>query len=350
MGLSPAMVEELLSHLSPVLDFRRLRPGDRFALDFHPEGELRRLTYQTGPLEAVVISRDDEEWEVSERSIPSETKVATIRGTIESSLFESLEKLGEHDRLAMEFVDIFAWDIDFSHELHKGDTFRIVVEKVFRDGAFVTYGRVLAAQYRDREELHQAFSFPYPDEEGEYYSPEGKSVRRTFLRAPVSYSRISSGYSRQRLHPILKRRQPHLGVDYAAPAGTPVWAPADGKVVSKTSDRRNGRKLVLRHPNGYSTYFLHLSRFARGIKAGTKVKQKDVVGYVGSTGHSTGPHLDYRMKYNGRWLNPLRQKFPPGKPLPERYAAPFEEYKEWLTGQLETPSDTFIASLESSSD
>jgi murein DD-endopeptidase MepM/ murein hydrolase activator NlpD len=216
------------------------------------------------------------------------------------------------------------------------------MEKMYRDGSFLTYGRILAAEYQDRDELHQAFFFPYPDGRGDYYTPKGKSLRKTFLRAPVSYNRISSGYGR-RFHPILRRTHSHRGIDYAAPTGTPVWAPADGTVVSTTRDRTNGRKVVLRHPNGYTTYYLHLSRFARGIRKGKKVRQKQVIGYVGTSGRSTGPHLDYRMKKGGRWVNPLKQKFPPGKPLPEARLAEFSRYQEWLTGDLSTPPGLFLA-------
>jgi len=342
-GLAPADVSDLLTALSPALDFRRLRPGDRFSIGLDPRGTLVQFTYQAGPFDEVVLRRTEEGWEGGRRAIPSETRVETVVGKIESSLFESLGRLGEGDRLTMEFVDIFAWDIDFSHELQRGDTFRIVVEKIYRDGEFVTYGRILAAQYRDSEDLHEAFFFPYPSDGGDYYGPDGTAVRKTFLKAPVSYSRISSGYSRRRLHPILKRVRPHLGVDYAAPAGTPVWAAADGVVVSMGHDRANGKRLVLRHPNGYRSSYLHLSRYGRGIKVGSRVRQKDVVGYVGSSGLSTGPHLDYRLERNGRWVNPLKEKFPPGAPLPASQTVAFEEYREWLAGRLVTPPDTFLA-------
>jgi murein DD-endopeptidase MepM/ murein hydrolase activator NlpD len=347
-GLTSGQIEGLVDSLEPALDLRRLRPGNPFTVAFEPGGEPSRFTYQTGLLEEIVLERSGDSWNVGSRRIAAETRVDTVKGTIKSSLFESLGKLGEKDRLAMDFVDIFAWDIDFSNELHKGDTFRIVVEKLYRDGSFLTYGRILGAEYQDSEELHQAFFFPHPEDGGDYYTRSGDSLRKTFLRAPVSYSRISSGYSRRRLHPILKRVQPHLGIDYAAPAGTPVWAPAEGTVVSVSRDGTNGRKVVLRHPNGYTTYYLHLSRFAKGVRKGKKVRQKQVIGYVGSTGRSTGPHLDYRMKKHGRWVNPLREKFPPGKPLPESRLAEFARYREWLTGELSTPAGTFLAGAEPS--
>jgi murein DD-endopeptidase MepM/ murein hydrolase activator NlpD len=349
-GLSANQVGEVVRELSSVLDYRRLQAGDRFTLSLDPEGSLREFTYQTGPLEEVVLEEAPGGWRVDRRRLPHKTLVETIRGTIESSLFESLEKLGEEDRLTIEFVDIFAWDIDFSNELQPGDTFALVVEKIYRKGKFLTYGHILAAEYRDRDELHQAFYFPSPAGGGDYYAPDGTSLRKTFLRSPVSYTRISSGYSRRRMHPILKKVKPHLGVDYAAPAGTPVWAPADGVVVSTSRDRRNGRKVVLRHPNGYTTYFLHLSRFAKGTRKGRKVKQKQVIGYVGSSGLSTGPHLDYRMKRHGTWRNPLREKFPPGNPLPDEYHEEFAAYQDWLTGTLVTPRGSFLTAARSGED
>lgn len=346
-GLSPSQVGEVVRELSSVLDYRRLQAGDRFTLSLDHEGCLREFTYQTGPLEEVVLEEAPGGWRVDRRRLPHKTLVETIRGSIESSLFESLEKLGEADRLTIAFVDIFAWDIDFSNELQPGDTFALVVEKIYRKGKFLTYGHILAAEYRDRDELHQAFYFPSPGGGGDYFAPDGTSLRKTFLRSPVSYTRISSGYSRRRMHPVLKKVKPHLGIDYAAPAGTPVWAPADGVVLSTTRDRRNGRKVVLRHPNGYTTYFLHLSRFAKGVRKGQKVKQKQVIGYVGSSGLSTGPHLDYRMKRHGTWRNPLREKFPPGNPLPDEYQEEFAAYKDWLTGTLVTPPGSFLTAARS---
>ena len=268
-------------------------------------------------------------------------------GTIETSLFESLERLGEKDRLTMDFVDIFAWDIDFSHELRRGDRFRIVVEKITREGVFLKYGRILAAEYRDSERASPGLATtPFPPTGVGTTRLTGSRCGRLFCALPFRTHRISSGYSRRRLHPVTRKVQPHRGIDYAAPAGTPVWAPADGVVSSVSRDRRNGKKIVLRHAGGYTTYYLHLSRFAAGIRRGKKVRQKDVIGYVGSTGLATGPHLDYRMKKHGRWRNPLREKFPPGKPLPEEFHDDFTAYHEWLGGGLSTPSGTLAALSE----
>jgi len=211
------------------------------------------------------------------------------------------------------------------------------VEKIYRDRRFVQYGRILAAEYRQRDGAHQAYFFPWPDARGEYYTAEGRSVRASFLRSPISYTRISSGFSGARLHPILNKVRAHLGVDFAAPEGTPVWAPADGVVVARGRDAAGGNRISLRHGGGYETHYLHLSRFAAGLKVGARVRQKEVIGYVGSTGLSTGPHLDYRVQRGGTWVNPVKEVFPRAEQLPPQFAAKFAEYRTWLDGQAYTP-------------
>jgi murein DD-endopeptidase MepM/ murein hydrolase activator NlpD len=248
-----------------------------------------------------------------------------------------MDRAGESDTLTLAFAELFAWDIDFAHELQPGDSFRLVVEKIYRDRRFVQYGRILAAEYRQSDGTHQAYFFPWPDARGEYYTAEGRSVRASFLRSPISYTRISSGFSGARLHPVLRTVRPHLGVDFAAPAGTPVWAPADGVVLARGRDDAGGNRIALRHGGGYETHYLHLSRFAAGIMVGSRVRQKEVIGYVGSTGLSTGPHLDYRVRRGGAWVNPVKEAFPRAEQLPPQFAAEFAEYRTWLDGQAYTP-------------
>jgi murein DD-endopeptidase MepM/ murein hydrolase activator NlpD len=260
-----------------------------------------------------------------------------VRGSIRTSLFEAMDRAGENDALTQAFAELFAWDIDFAHELQPGDSFRVVVEKVYRDRRFVQYGRILAAEYRQHDDRHAAYFFPWPDARGDYFTAEGRAVRAAFLRSPISYTRISSGFSGARLHPVLKRVRPHLGVDFAAPEGTPVWAPADGVVVEKGRDGESGNRITLRHGGSYETSYLHLSRFASGLKVGDRVRQKEVIGYVGSTGLATGPHLDYRVRRAGTWVNPVTEAFPRAERLPEQYAARFAEYRAWLDGETATP-------------
>lgn len=335
-GLDPQLIPHIVNRLAPALDFRRLRAGDRFTVVLEPSGDLVSLSYEKSPLEALVLRSTPDGWETELAALPAQTRVTEVRGNIRSSLFEAMDRAGESDTLTLAFAELFAWDIDFAHEVQPGDSFRVVVEKIYRDRRFVQYGRILAAEYRQDDGTHQAYFFPWPDARGEYYTAEGRSVRASFLRSPISYTRISSGFSGARLHPVLKKMRPHLGVDFAAPAGTPVWAPADGVVVKRGRDAAGGNQIALRHGGGYETHYLHLSRFAKGLKVGDRVRQKEVIGYVGSTGMSTGPHLDYRVRRGGAWVNPVKEAFPRADRLPPQFAAEFAEYRTWLDGQAYT--------------
>ena len=336
-GLDPQIIPNIVDRLAPKLDFRRLRVGDHFTAVLDPGGDLVSLTYEKSPLEALVLRSTPGGWETELAALPTENRVTEVRGNIRSSLFEAMDRAGESDPLTIAFAELFAWDIDFAHELQPGDSFRVVVEKIYRDRHFVQYGRILAAEYRQNDGVHQAYFFPWPDARGEYYTAEGRSVRASFLRSPISYTRISSGFSSARLHPILNTVRPHLGVDFAAPEGTPVWAPADGVVIARSRDDAGGNRIALRHGGGYETYYMHLSRFAAGLAVGERVRQKEVIGYVGSTGLATGPHLDYRVRRNGTWVNPIKETFPRAEQLPPQFAAKFAEYRTWLDGQAYTP-------------
>ncbi len=335
-GLDPQLIPHVVDRLAPALDFRRLRVGDRFTVVLEPDGDLVSLTYEKSPLEALVLRSTPGGWETELAALPAENRVVEIRGNIRSSLFEAMDRAGESDTLTLAFAELFAWDIDFAHELQPGDSFRVVVEKIYRDRRFVQYGRILAAEYRQDDGAHQAYFFPWPDARGEYYTAEGRSVRASFLRSPISYTRISSGFSGARLHPILNEVRAHFGVDFAAPEGTPIWAPADGVVIARGRDDAGGNRIALRHGGGYETHYLHLSRFAAGLSVGDRVRQKEVIGYVGSTGLATGPHLDYRVRRGGSWVNPVKEAFPRAERLPPKFAAEFAEYRVWLDGQAYT--------------
>jgi len=345
-GLDPQIIQHIVNRLTPTLDFRRLRVGDRFTVVLDPGGDLVSLTYEKSPLEALVLRSTPGGWETELAALPAENRVVEVRGNIRSSLFEAMERAGERDTLTLAFAELFAWDIDFAHELQPGDSFRLVVEKIYRDRRFVQYGRILAAEYRQDDGAHQAYFFPWPDARGEYFTAEGRSVRASFLRSPISYTRISSGFSGARLHPILNKVRAHLGVDFAAPEGTPIWAPADGVVIARRRDAASGNRIALRHGSGYETHYLHLSRFAAGLAVGDRVRQKEIIGYVGSTGLSTGPHLDYRVRRGGTWVNPVKEAFPRAEQLPPQFAAEFAEYRTWLDGHTYTQraSGTNLAS------
>ncbi len=224
--------------------------------------------------------------------------------------------------LALELSEIFAWDIDFTTDLRKGDTYRLVVEELWHNGEFRKHGRILAAEFSNNGVTHQAYFHEHKGKPG-YYDPKGKSMRRAFLKAPLSYRRISSGYGNRR-HPITKRYQTHKAVDYAAPRGTPVSAVGDGTVVHAGYKGPNGNLVIIRHPNGYKTYYLHLHKIARGVRRGRKVTQGQVIGTVGSTGRATGPHLDFRIKKGKRFINPLKLVIPKDPGLP---ASALDEYR-----------------------
>jgi murein DD-endopeptidase MepM/ murein hydrolase activator NlpD len=268
---------------------------------------------------------------------------ARIASVITSSLYESIEQLGEDPRLAGAFADIFAWDVDFSRAVRPGDEFSILYERVFRvspagERVYQGPGRILAARYDGADGKHEALYFEPEKGQGGYYRPDGTSVRRQFLRAPLSYRRISSRYSLSRLHPILKVRRPHQGIDYAAPTGTPVWSVGDGRVVFRGRQGGFGNMVKIRHSNGYETWYGHLSGFAKGLAVGQRVSQKQVIGYVGSTGLATGPHLDFRMKRQGHYVNPARIFSPTSDPIPEQEYGRFAAQRDRVLDELAPPA------------
>ena len=245
-----------------------------------------------------------------------------VAGRIDSSLFATIAELGEHPQLAFDLSEIFAWDVDFNTEIQTGDAFRVAVEKLSLDGRFVRYGRILAAQFERGERTLHAVRYEGSRSAG-YYDLDGTPLRKAFLRSPLRFTRISSRFTHSRLHPVLKTRRPHLGIDYAAPRGTPVSASADGVVVFAGRQGGFGRLVRLRHANGYETLYGHLSRI--DVRRGQRVAQGDRIGAVGSTGLATGPHLDYRMTLNGRYVDPLRIQVPPAEPIPADETAAFAQ-------------------------
>jgi murein DD-endopeptidase MepM/ murein hydrolase activator NlpD len=263
-----------------------------------------------------------------------------------------MDQLGEKDSLIMDFADLFAWEIDFHVDPQPGDRFDLVVEKYFTGDVFVRYGRILYAEYRREARTHQAVFFEGVGKRGDYFTPQGESLRKALLRSPLKFTRISSGYSRSRRHPILGGYRPHLGVDYAAPKGTPVWAVADGTVISCGWNGGYGKQVVLRHAKGYQSMYGHLSGYGPGISKGKAVHQKQIIGYVGSTGLSTGPHLDFRLLQNGVHRNPLREVSPRAPALNQEQKADFQKTLDPLLRWVNDPSASprqKVASLTSRS-
>jgi murein DD-endopeptidase MepM/ murein hydrolase activator NlpD len=317
-GIDLDQIHELVTALKPVMEFRHCREGDRFTLLRSPSGRTERFVYRQSPLLSFQAHRRGSRLlgkRVEERS---EVEVASIAVRVDGSLYASLEGAGETAALVMLIVDIFAWDIDFYVDTRRGDTVRLLVEKHRLNGQFVRYGRILAAEYRGEVGNRRAFYYESDKEGGAtgYYDAEGGSLRKAFLKSPLKFVRVTSGFG-MRVHPILGFSAMHAGIDFAAPTGTPVWAPADGAVTFSGAKGANGNLVTLRHANGYETAYAHLQSIARGVRTGARVRQKQIIGYVGNTGRSTGPHLHFGMRRHGKEINPLKQTFPPADPVPK---------------------------------
>jgi murein DD-endopeptidase MepM/ murein hydrolase activator NlpD len=325
-NISPRWIHLIISKLKSFVDFKKIKGGTyRFITDV--DGEMVSFIYEAGPAEIYEIKRDPNGEYIGERQrVPLEVHLVKVVGEIRSSLFEGMNAAGEEDCLALDFAEILAWEIDFYMDVREGDRFKIVVEKIYKGVQFIQYGTIHAVEYERGEEVIRGVRY-----KENYYDEKGIALRRAFLKAPLRFRRISSKYTRARRHPILGGVSPHFGVDYAAPIGTPIRAVADGTVLSCGWIGGFGKQVVLRHNNGYKTYYGHLSRYAPGIRKGRGVKQKQVIGYVGSTGLSTGPHLDYRLSKDGRFRNPLKEILPPGDPIRKEEKEAFQKKKDaWL--------------------
>ncbi|HUO84990.1 MAG TPA: peptidoglycan DD-metalloendopeptidase family protein [Thermoanaerobaculia bacterium] len=339
-GLAPSEVPSLLASLSGSLDPRRLRPGQQLRFHYDDDGSISRIDARLNGWGEVVARKEGDRFAVE--SVPFETRSTTVlvSATIESSLWSAVSSLGESPALAQPLADIFQWDIDF-FRLQKGDRFSAVVVKNFVGDDVAGYGPVLAARFVHGGQTYEAFRYEAADGTAGFYNREGRPLRKQFLRSPLKFSRITSGFTHRRFHPVLKTFRPHLAIDYGAPTGTPVMATADGVVVSATFESGEGNYVRIRHSSTTETWYLHLSRFAKGIKRGSRVEQGDVIGYVGSTGLATAPHLDYRVRQKGEWVNPLKLKSIMPDPLHGSALARFRRQVTQVLPQLSVSEEQF---------
>jgi murein DD-endopeptidase MepM/ murein hydrolase activator NlpD len=297
----------LAKELAKSIDVRRLRPGQLIRFHYDQAGAVDAVQMKItgwGELGAV---RNGNDFEVTTQLATIREVDATISASVHHSLYEALREHGEGPQLVQQLVDVFQWDIDF-FELRKGDSFSLVVKKQYSGADLIGYGPILAARFTNRGTAFEAYRHEQSDGRAGYYAAAGTPLRKQFLKAPLKFTRVTSGFTKKRFHPVLKYFRPHYGIDYGAPVGTPVMTTADGVVVEARYKPGEGNFIRVRHSSRYDTCYLHLSRFAKGLKKGTKVSQGDVIGYVGMTGLATGPHLDYRVSENGKWLNPLQLK------------------------------------------
>jgi murein DD-endopeptidase MepM/ murein hydrolase activator NlpD len=326
-GFSPSTLHTILQLNAQTRSLRKIRPGDEFAFQSMPDGSLKRLRYTLDDEHYLLVDcrLEPPSVRVEERQIT--TELVETEGTIRSSLFLAGKAAGLSDAMVMKLANIFGWDIDFVLDIRSGDRFFLLYEKIYRDGQYLRDGEVLAATFVNQGERYQAIRFEAGNG-SQYYAPDGRHMRKAFLRAPLNFSYISSNFNPRRFHPILKRIKAHNGIDYRAPSGTPVYAAGDGRVIESAYGKYNGNYVFIKHANGIVTKYLHFSR--RTVKRGDRVRQGQVIGYVGATGLAQAPHLHYEFVVNGTHRNPRTVSLPAVKPLEgpdldafRRHAAPY---------------------------
>jgi len=326
--------QRLIEGTRDVYNLNRVMAGNRFLIEFE-EDQFRTLQYDISDEEYLVVKYDGADYSASRHSYEFDTVVEEFYGQIDGSLSNTLVSNGESYRLVAELMDILMWDIPFT-SVQPGDSFKLILEKKYRGGQFVKYGRILAVEFRRGEKTFYAFLFNDPKTgKPRYYDLEGKSVRKAFLKVPFRFNpRVTSRFTHSRYHPILKRRRPHLGVDFGAPIGTPVLASAGGTVVFAGRDGGFGKMVRIRHTSGVVTSYAHLSRIS--VRSGQAVAQMDVIGRVGSSGLSTGPHLDYRVQdARGRFLNPMNLvSLPSEEPIARQYVKDFDKIQNTFRVRL----------------
>lgn len=322
-GIPSETVAQITSAAQPAFDLRHLRAGNQIAVGRSVLGDLREVRYQIDADQNLVITPEGNGFHSEIQMIPSKTEEAGVAGEIHGSLFESIIDAGEKPELAMRLSEIFGYDLDFYTDPRPGDKFRLVVEKkTLSNGTLVSYGKILAAEYVNGRRTYGAVLFHDPAGNAAYYTPEGKSMKREFLHSPLKYAApITSHFSMSRYHPILKEYRPHLGIDYGAPTGTPVQTIGDGRVIFAGPKGGAGNLIEIEHSNGYTTYYMHLSRIL--VRNGERVEQGQRIGLVGMTGLATGPHLDFRIERRGQFLNFERLPLPPTDPVAKRDLAAF---------------------------
>jgi murein DD-endopeptidase MepM/ murein hydrolase activator NlpD len=322
LELSVADLAQLRSLPDVRKSLDRLRPGDVILLT-HLDGELKSLTRRISDTALLSVTRGEAGFTTNIVETPLEVRPVGMAGTIDSSLYGAVNAVGGTDRLAVELAEVFRYDIDFVNEVQPGDSFAVTYEQKWRDGEFIRDGEILAAEFVNNGRTYRAVRYVMPDGSIEYYTPEGKSVRKAFLRFPVDFARISSGFNLARRHPVLNTIRAHKGIDFAAPVGTPIKAAGSGRVQFRGVKGGYGNTVILSHAGGVTTLYAHMSRYARGLRVGDKVKQGEVIGYIGMTGLATGPHLHYEYRVNGVHRNPATIPLPKAEEIPAQLREDF---------------------------
>ena len=312
--LTPQNIHNLNKQCKKIFPLSRITTGQPYRITLL-DGNIESFEYDINPEKQLIITSEKDGFSVDKKLIEYDIEIELVNGVITTSLFEAIAEIGEEPELAMNIAGIFAWDIDFILDIRSGDQFQALVEKRSREGKPAGYGQILAAEFTNQSENYRAFLFSDGDRPESYYDENGDNVRKLFLKAPLSFSHISSGFSMRRLHPVTKTWKSHPAIDYAAPYGTPIKSVGDGTIIQISKDKYNGRHIKMRHNSTYQTLYLHMNKFAKGMTKGKKVYQGEIIGYVGSTGLATGPHLCFRMYKNGKTVNPNKIKTRSAEPI-----------------------------------
>lgn len=345
LHLSPQQLHAIVEADKKNRILTSLRPKQQLQFQIEQEtNRLQAIKCIVSPEKSLLVTRDDDEFRSHIIEHPVEIRLTHANGEIESSLYQAGQNAGLSDNIIMELANIFAWDVDFALDIRKGDNFTLLFEQHYLDGEKLRDGKILAAEFTNQGNNYRAVLFTDAEGNSQYYSEDGKSMRKAFLRSPVDFRRISSTFQRERYHPVLGKKRPHRGVDYSAATGTPIKAAGDGKVIFRGRKNGYGNTVVLQHGGNITTLYAHMSKFRSGVTSGSRVKQGQTIGYVGQSGLATGPHLHYEFRINGSHRNPLTVKLPDAAPIPARYKAEFVQQSQQLLAQLDLFKRVQVAS------
>jgi murein DD-endopeptidase MepM/ murein hydrolase activator NlpD len=346
LELSPTLLHNITHSSEEAAALAQIKPGELLQVQLDMEGKLMQLLYQRSLINSLKITPTEDGFQTEVLTKHLEKRTSHLSATITDSLYSSALRAGLSDSLIMELANIFGWDIDFALEIRKGDQFSLIFEEEYLAGEHYRDGAIIAAEFTNRGKVFRAIRYENDKGEADYFTPDGKSMRKAFLRAPVDFRRISSRFARERWHPVLGKKRPHRGVDYAAATGTPIKAAGDGRVVFRGRKGGYGRTVIIKHGERYSTLYAHMSKYRGSVKNGTRVRQGQTIGYVGMSGLATGPHLHYEFRVNGVHRNPLTVKLPAAEPIADQYLADFKLQSKPLLAQLDIFSKVLLAHVE----
>jgi murein DD-endopeptidase MepM/ murein hydrolase activator NlpD len=344
VGLPTTSVNDVLASGKQAKQFTQLKRGQKLEFELGPDGQLTNLHSKVSDLETITLTKNEKGYTFNRITAKPTVRSAYVHGVINSSLSQSAARAGLSHSLTMDMASVFGYDVDFAQDIRKGDEFDVIYEQKVVNGKAVGNGPILSARFTNRGKTYTAVRYTNKQGNSSYYTADGNSMRKAFIRTPVDFARISSKFSMGRKHPILNKIRAHKGVDYAAPRGTPIKAAGDGKVLLAGRRGGYGNTVILQHGNTYTTLYGHMQGFAKGVKTGGTVKQGQVIGYIGTTGLSTGPHLHYEFQVNGVHVDPLGQKLPMADPIAKAERARFLAQSQPLMARMEQEKATLLAS------